>query len=54
MKAIATTKLGEIERKIAELQGLHDTLSHLVATTHGDGRPECLIIDGLFGKAPIH
>ena len=54
VKAIATTKLGEIERKIAELQGLRDMLQHLVATCHGDHRPECPIIDGLSGKAPVH
>lgn len=54
VKAIATTKLGEIERKIAELQDLHDMLRHLVANCHGDNRPECPIIDGLSGKAPVH
>lgn len=54
VKAIATTKLGEIERKIAELQGLHDMLKHLVATCHGDHRPECPIIDGLSGRAHVH
>lgn len=51
VKAIATTKLGEIERKIAELQGLRDMLRHLVANCHGDHRPECPIIDGLSGGA---
>ncbi len=54
VKAIATAKLGEIERKIIELQGLRDMLKHLVASCHGDDRPECPIIDGLSGKAPVH
>lgn len=54
VKAIAATKLGEIERKIIELQGLRDMLKHLVASCHGDARPECPIIDGLSGKAPVH
>ena len=54
VKAIATAKLVEIERKITELQGMHAMLSHLVATCHGDSRPECPIIDGLSGKSPIH
>ncbi|MGB3501062.1 MAG: Cu(I)-responsive transcriptional regulator [Mesorhizobium sp.] len=54
VKAIAATKLGEIERKIIELQGLRDMLKHLVASCHGDDRPECPIIDGLSGKAPVH
>lgn len=54
VKAIAAAKLGEIERKIAELQGLRDMLKHLVVNCHGDHRPDCPIIDGLSGKAPVH
>lgn len=54
VKAIAAIKLGEIERKITELQGLHDMLKHLMASCHGDDRPECPIIDGLSGKAAVH
>lgn len=54
VKAIASAKLGEIERKIAELLGLRDMLKHLVSNCHGDHRPECPIIDGLSGKAPVH
>ncbi|MGD9868018.1 MAG: Cu(I)-responsive transcriptional regulator [Hyphomicrobiales bacterium] len=54
VKAIASSKLVEIERKIAELQALRDMLKHLVANCHGDSRPECPIIDGLSGKAPLH
>jgi MerR family copper efflux transcriptional regulator len=51
VKAIAKAKLSEIDRKLAELQGLRDMLKHLVANCHGDVRPECPIIDGLSGKA---
>jgi MerR family transcriptional regulator, copper efflux regulator len=54
VKALASTKLSKIERKIVELQGLRDMLRHLVANCHGDNRPECPIIDGLSGKAPVH
>ena len=50
VKAIATAKLGEIDRKIAELEGLRDMLRHLVANCHGDERPDCPIIDGLAGE----
>lgn len=53
VKAIAITKLGEIERKIVELQGLRNMLNHLVANCHGDDRPECPIIDGLSGKSLV-
>jgi Cu(I)-responsive transcriptional regulator len=52
VKAIAATKLGEIERKIEELQGLRDMLKHLVANCHGDDRPVCPIIDNLAGGWP--
>jgi MerR family transcriptional regulator, copper efflux regulator len=49
VKAIAAEKLQEIDRKIEELHSLRETLGHLVATCHGDNRPECPIIDGLAG-----
>lgn len=54
VKAIATEKLGEIDRKIAELTGLRQMLGHLVENCHGDARPECPIIDGLSGKSGTH
>ena len=54
VKAIATEKLGEIERKIAELTDLRDMLGHLVRHCHGDARPECPIIDGLSGRTTSH
>jgi MerR family transcriptional regulator, copper efflux regulator len=43
VKAIATEKLSEIDRKIAELAGLRHMLGHLVANCHGDARPELSI-----------
>jgi Cu(I)-responsive transcriptional regulator len=43
VKAIATEKLGEIDRKIAELAGLRHMLGHFVANCHGDTRPELSI-----------
>ncbi len=39
VKQIAKTHLIEIERKIAELQSLQKTLSHLVDECQGDHRP---------------
>jgi MerR family copper efflux transcriptional regulator len=49
VKAIAEARLTEIDRKIAELQGLRKTLQHLVHHCHGDTRPDCPIIDELSG-----
>ena len=54
VKAIATEKLCEIDRKIAELTGLREMLGHLVENCHGDARPDCPIIDGLSGRSRDH
>ena len=50
VKAIAEVKLVEIDRKIAELVSLRETLRHLVDHCHGDERPDCPILDGLSGE----
>ena len=49
VKSVALQKVAEIERKIAELQSLRDTLSDLARHCHGDDRPDCPIIDDLSG-----
>lgn len=54
VKAIATEKLSEIDRKIVELTGLRQMLGHLAAHCHGDARPDCPIINGLSGKSREH
>ena len=53
VKAIARSKLTEIDRKLAELQGMKEMLSHLVAHCHGDERPDCPIMDELAGATPF-
>lgn len=50
VKAIAVAKIGEIDRKIAELKSLKSTLSALADHCHGDDRPDCPIINDLAGK----
>ena len=37
----------ELERRIAELEAMRRTLLHLVHACHGDGRPDCPILDDL-------
>jgi len=49
VKEMAETHLGDIDRKIAELQSLRATLAHLVRRCHGDDRPDCPILDDLAG-----
>ncbi|MBN9031787.1 MAG: Cu(I)-responsive transcriptional regulator [Rhizobiales bacterium 63-7] len=50
VKAIAETKLADIDRKLKELSSLREALTHLVAHCHGDDRPDCPIIDELSGQ----
>ena len=47
VKRIARGHLAEIDRKIAELEGMRATLSDLIDRCHGDDRPDCPIIDDL-------
>ena len=49
VKAMAETHLAQIDRKIAELGALRDTLAHLVHRCHGDARPDCPILADLAG-----
>ncbi len=54
VKAIATAKLDDIDRKITELEGLKKTLRQLVNSCHGNDRPDCPIIDELSGRHDMH
>lgn len=47
VKKIAGKHVDELNRKIAELKGMVDTLGHLTKHCHGDHRPECPILDDL-------
>lgn len=50
VKALASEKVSEIDRKIRELKSLKTTLKNLVDHCHGDQRPDCPIIDELAGE----
>ncbi len=50
VKALAIRRIADIERKIAELQGMQATLQHLIDKCHGDNRPDCPILDDLSGE----
>lgn len=52
VKAIAQQHLRTIDAKLAELQGMRDTLGHLVSCCAGDDRPDCPILADL-AKGPV-
>ena len=47
VRAIAKDHLREIEKKIADLQAMQETLSDLVRDCAGDDRPDCPILKTL-------
>ncbi len=52
VKALALAHVAELERKVASLQAMKDTLQHLATCCHGDDRPECPILDRLADDTP--
>lgn len=51
VKRLAMAQIEEVDRKIAELRSLRDTLGRLVDACHGDELPDCPILDDLAGEA---
>jgi Cu(I)-responsive transcriptional regulator len=49
VKDVATAHIGDLERRIAEMQGMVKTLKHLAHCCGGDNRPNCPILDDLAG-----
>jgi len=47
VKRLAARHIEELDARIAEMQGMRDTLSQLVHACHGDQRPECPILEDL-------
>jgi Cu(I)-responsive transcriptional regulator len=47
VKKLALHHVADLERQIAEMQAVADTLRKLAATCHGDNRPHCPILDDL-------
>lgn len=56
VKRLAMEHVDVLEQKIAELQQMAATLKHLAEHCHGDGRPDCPIIENLAGETlpPCH
>jgi MerR family transcriptional regulator, copper efflux regulator len=51
VKKIAGKHVDGLNRKIAELKAMADTLEHLTRHCRGDHRPECPILDDLSKQA---
>ncbi|MFN3578942.1 MAG: Cu(I)-responsive transcriptional regulator [Pseudomonas sp.] len=52
VKVLAEQHLRELEEKIAGLQAMYKTLTHLTRCCHGDARPDCPILEGLAIEGP--
>jgi MerR family copper efflux transcriptional regulator len=52
VKRIAERHLGELEHRIAAMQTMQRTLSHLVHCCQGDKRPACPILEDLAKEVP--
>jgi MerR family copper efflux transcriptional regulator len=49
VKALAEAQVSRVDAKIAELQSMKRTLEDLMDLCHGDGKPDCPILDDLAG-----
>ena len=47
VKRIAEAHIGELEARVTDMQAMAKTLRELVASCHGDDRPDCPILDDL-------
>ena len=47
VKALATARAEELRRKELEIQAMRRSLEKLARTCHGDGRPDCPILEDL-------
>jgi Cu(I)-responsive transcriptional regulator len=53
VKAIANRNVADLDKRIAEMMGMADTLRHLADSCTGDNRPECPILaDSTQGTVP--
>ncbi len=51
VKKLVEHQLLQLNEKIRALQAMHNTLSHLAGSCHGDSRPDCPILDDLASDA---
>jgi MerR family copper efflux transcriptional regulator len=49
VKRIAQKHVNELTQRIEAMQAMQRSLTHLLQSCHGDGRPDCPILDDLAG-----
>ncbi|WIT12672.1 Cu(I)-responsive transcriptional regulator [Paucibacter sediminis] len=47
VKRIALAHIADLERRLAEMQAMKQTLAQLISCCHGDERPDCPILEEL-------
>ena len=47
VKKLALQHIADLDRRIAEMRSMRDTLQNLARNCHGDKRPDCPILKGL-------
>ena len=52
VKKLALKHIADLDARIAEMQGMRQALHRLADCCHGDGRPDCPILDDLASTAP--
>ena len=52
VKRIALAQVADLAQRIAQMQAMQRTLTHLAHGCHGDERPDCPILDDLAGETP--
>ncbi|HEU0202754.1 MAG TPA: Cu(I)-responsive transcriptional regulator [Burkholderiaceae bacterium] len=52
VKKLAARHILQLDEKIHEMQAMRDTLAHLAEHCHGDGRPDCPILEDLSAERP--
>ncbi|MBU6464583.1 MAG: Cu(I)-responsive transcriptional regulator [Bradyrhizobium sp.] len=53
VKRLALAHVAELDRKIAEMKAIRNTIADLAARCHGDQRPECQILEELETPEPL-
>lgn len=54
VKEVAVAHIADLERRIADMQGMVKTLKHLAHCCSGDGRPDCPILDDLAQNTSVN